>query len=534
MQNHISAVDLGYRLPDDHLLFSSLTFSFSEIRSGLVGVNGVGKTTLLEVLVGNLLPSSGNISRCGRISYLPQKTAFDQDATVARAIDLAAEVTAHERIARGEATLEDFDLVADRWELPQQIETTFEKLGLAHIALDRRMGTLSGGELTRVRIAGLLVEEPNFLILDEPTNHLDLPARDFIYQLISEWKKGLIVVSHDRKLLSLVDQIAELSAIGLKFYGGDFDFYREQRRIEREAAETALTGAEQRLKIARLTANREKEKQQRRQSVGRKQALKKKYPPKLAGNLQRAAENTAARIKGRHQHKIKTIESEVKSARLKLPIEHQITIDLNRPKALPGKRLVELFEVNYRYSDALQMLWAEPLSLEIYGSERIWLKGPNGSGKSTLIDLICNRKEPSTGIVRLGTERISLLDQNAGVLDDSLTLLENIKRYAPSRPEHELRILLGRFLFIQDDALKPASVLSGGERMRAALACLLGGDQSPEMIIADEPTNNLDLPSIEELVSAISDYRGSLIVVSHDLTFLEEIGIERVVELTAP
>src|SRR5262245_1287118 len=532
MHNHISAVDLGYRLPDDHLLFSSLTFSFSEIRSGLVGINGVGKTTLLEVLAGNLHPSNGSIRRCGRISYLPQKVAFDPQATVARAIHLADEVAAYERIARSEAALTDFDLIADRWGLAQQIEMTFEKLGLAHIALDRRMGSLSGGELTRVRIAGLLLGEPDFLMLDEPTNHLDLSARDFIYQLISEWKKGLIVVSHDRRLLSLVDQIAELSANGLKFYGGDFDFYREQRQIERDAAESVLAGAQQRLKIARLNANRAMERQQRRQSAGRKQFFKENIPPKVAGNLKRAAENTAARIKGRHKLKVENIQAEVKSARLNLPIEHQITIDLERSKALPNRRMVELNEVNYRYPGAPQMLWPEPLSLEILGSEKIWLKGPNGSGKSTLIDLICNRKQPSTGIVRLGTERVSLLDQKAAVLDDSQTLLENIKRYAPSRPEHELRILLGRFLFIQDDALKPASVLSGGERMRASLACLLGGDQSPEIVIADEPTNNLDLPSIEELVSALSNYRGSLIVVSHDITFLEEIGIERVLELT--
>src|SRR5262249_34146277 len=159
------------------------------------------------------------------------------------------------------------------------------------------------------------------------------------------------------------------------------------------------------------------------------------------------------------------------------------------------KRMIELIGVNYHYPDAFETLWPKPLSLEIYGSERVWLKGPNGSGKSTLIDLICNRKQTSTGIVKLGTQRIGLLDQKAGILDDSLTVLENIKRFAPLRPEHELRTLLGRFLFIRDEALKPASVLSGGERMRAALACLLGADQSPEILIADEPTNNLDLPS---------------------------------------
>jgi ATPase subunit of ABC transporter with duplicated ATPase domains len=532
MRNHLSAVDLGYRLPDDHLLFTSLTFSFSEVRSGLVGPNGVGKSTLLEILVGNRAPSDGRITRSGRISYLPQRAAFDPQATVARALHLAAEISAYERIARGEAALEDFDLIADRWDLPESIEITFEKLGLAHIALDRRIESLSGGELTRLRIAGLLLEEPDFLILDEPTNHLDLSARDFIYRLISEWKKGLIVVSHDRRVLSLVDQIAELSPSELKFYGGNFVFYREQRQIERDAAENALAGAQQRLKEARLTAQRARERQQRRQSAARKSADKAKFPPIVAGKKQRRAENTAARIKGRLELKVENAQSEVASARRTVPIEHQITIDLQRPKALPNKRMIELSGVNYRYPGASQMLWPEPLSLEIFGSERVWLKGPNGSGKSTLIDLICNRKQPTTGIVRPGTGRISLLDQRAGVLDDSLTVLENIKRYAPLRPEHELRILLGRFLFIHDDALKQVSVLSGGERMRAALACLLGGDQSPEILIADEPTNNLDLPSIEELVSAMSDYRGALIVVSHDITFIEEIGIERVIDLT--
>src|SRR5262249_27256657 len=237
--------------------------------------------------------------------------------------------------------------------------------------------------------------------------------------------------------------------------------------------------------------------QQRRQSAGRKKFFKENIPPKMAGNLQRAAENSAARIKGRHELKVEKARQEGKTARMDLPIEHQITVDLKQSKIPPNKRMIELVGVNYRYPGAFEMLWPEPLNLEIYGSERVWLKGPNGSGKSTLIDLICDRKKTSTGDIRLGTRRIGLLDQRAGVLDDSQTVLENIRHFAPLRPVNELRTLLGRFLFIRDDALKPASVLSGGERMRAALACLLGADQSPEIFIADEPTNNLDLRSLE-------------------------------------
>ncbi|MBO0722892.1 MAG: ABC-F family ATP-binding cassette domain-containing protein, partial [Blastocatellia bacterium] len=477
-------------------------------------------------------PASGSITRCGRLSYLPQESPLDSETTIDRALRVDGYLAAFGRVAQGEAVPGDFDLLADRWDLQERIEMVFAKLGLGRIALSRRMGSLSGGEAMRVRIAGLLLEEPDFLLLDEPTNNLDLTARDFIYQLVSEWKRGLIVVSHDRKLISLVDQIAELSASGLRFYGGNFDFYREQRRNEREAAEAALASAEQRLKEARLLAARARERQQHRQAAGRKSAFKAKVPPIVAGNRQSAAENTAGRIKGRHEVKIDNAQSEVSAARLNVPLERQITIDLAGAKAHQNKRMIELIDINYRYPDAQRQLWQEPLSLVVYGAERVWLKGPNGSGKSTLIDLICGRKQPVTGVVRLGTERLSLLDQGAGVLDASLSVLENIKHYAPVRPEHELRILLGRFLFVQDDALKPVSVLSGGEKMRAALACLLGSDRSPELLIADEPTNNLDLPSIDELVSVIGSYRGTLIVVSHDITFIEEIGIEREVELT--
>lgn len=531
MHNHLSGVDLSYNHADGSSLFSSLTFSFTLTRTGLVGPNGVGKTTLLDLLAGTRVPSRGSLTRSGRVSYLPQNISFDEQANIAQAIHLSDEIAAHSRMERGEATSRDFELIGDRWDLIERIEKVFAGLGIDYLDTSRRLATLSGGEFTRVRIAGLLLEEPDFLLLDEPTNHLDLEAREFVYDLISTWRKGLVVISHDRRLLSLVDQIAEMSSLGIRFYGGNFEFYRNQREVERDAAQQSLLGAKQRLKEAKLTAQRARERQEKRQSAGQKNVYKKGLPSIVAGGLRRQAENSAAKLKGRHEQKVESAEDAVAAARQNISIERQITVDLDHARVPAQKRMLEVREVNYRYSDSLDELWPEPLNLLIIGPERIWLKGQNGSGKSTLIDLICGLREPTIGEIITGANRVALLDQQVSVLDESLTVLENIRRVAPLRPEHELRTLLGRFLFYKDDVHKPVAVLSGGERMRAGLACLLGSDQSPEILIVDEPTNNLDLASVEEMVSALSGFRGALIVVSHDLTFIEGIEIERTIEL---
>jgi ATPase subunit of ABC transporter with duplicated ATPase domains len=254
--------------------------------------------------------------------------------------------------------------------------------------------------------------------------------------------------------------------------------------------------------------------------------------PIAAGLLQRSAENSSARLKARHEKKVEEAMNDFQAAKSNLDADLRITVDLEEPQVPANKRMVELAGVNYRYPDAPVPLWRKPLDIEIIGPERIWLKGPNGSGKSTLIDLICRRKTPSTGTARTGSGRIGILDQRVSVLDNSLTVLENIRRVSRPRPTHELRILLGRFLFYKDDVFKPASALSGGERMRAGLACLLGADQAPDILILDEPTNNLDLSSVDQLVSALKEFRGVLIVVSHDISFVEEVGTGRVIELT--
>lgn len=531
MHYHLSAIDLGYNLPDGSNLFNSLTFSFNPVRTGLIGQNGVGKSTLLDLLAGRRRASAGSVNGAGKVSYLPQSDSITADATVADALRFAEAIRAHERIARGEGADADFEAVENLWDLPERIERVFEELGVAHLSLEQPVSTISGGELMRVRIARLLIEEPDFILLDEPTNHLDFSARRFVYDLIAGWARGLVVVSHDRKLLSLVDQIAELDSTGLKFYGGNYAFYKGQRGVEKAAAEQSFAVAKLRLKRAQTSARIAAERQERRSASGHKRGIRTGLSRMAAGNLQRKAENSASILKGRHEKRIEDANRDLQLARKSLPVENQIAVDLNRTAVPASKRMIELEGVNYRYPGATDLLWGRPLSLSVFGAERISLEGANGSGKSTLIRIICGDIKPTTGFVRVGTSKIGLLDQRVDVLDDRLNVFDNLKRIAPTRQEHELRILLGRFLFYKDTVFKPTAVLSGGERMRAGLACLLGADQSPDILILDEPTNNLDLASIEAVASALKNYRGTLIVVSHDREFLEEVGVERAIVL---
>ena len=532
MQNHLTAIDLCYDLPDGGRLFASLNFSFSGGRAGLIGQNGIGKTTLLEILSDRKHPSSGTVVRAARTAYLPQTVAPSAAGSVAETIGLSGLLEALERIEAGEGSPGELAVADSLWSIPTELEKAFSLLGVSHISLLRPADTLSGGEFMRVRLAALLIDDPDFLLLDEPTNHLDHSARQSVYDLVAGWTKGVVVVTHDRKLLSLVDQIAELDSKGLRVYGGDFAFYKEQRRIEQMAAEQEFASAQTRLKKAKQAAQLARERQQKRNSAGHKKAIRTGISPMAAGNLKRAAENSAARLSDRHQRKVESARDQMLCAKYSVSPVSRIIVDLESSRVPATKRMVEACGLNYSYQEANEAVWKEALNMLIVGPERIHLKGENSSGKSTLIDLIGCKKTPTAGFLNVGTGRIGVLDQRVDVLDDSLSILDNVKRTAQQRLHHDIRILLGRFLFYQDAALKPAGVLSGGERMRAGLACLLAADQAPEILMLDEPTNNLDLQSIEAVGSALRDYRGALIVVSHDITFLDDIGIDRVVELS--
>jgi ATPase subunit of ABC transporter with duplicated ATPase domains len=518
---------LGWNLPDGRPLFKDLDLHVGPGRTSLVGANGVGKSTLLRILGGALPPHAGSVSAGGTVLLLPQDLAPLRGGSVASVLELEAPWAAWTRVCAGKAEQRDQDVLADHWDIEERIAEILRAAGLRGLDPDRPCATLSGGEMLRLAFAGLAARDPDFLLLDEPTNHLDAQARDAFLDQIAGWKKGLLVASHDRALLRKMDRILELSEKGLAAYGGGYDDFAAMRLTEERAARAGLEAAEARLARDRRGKREALERQERRSRRGARQAETANMPKILLGARKRRAEGTASRLRDVHSRRVEASEETLLEAKDRVRESATIRIDLGSGPAPARKLLFAAEGVNLALPQG-GMLWEEDLDLLMRGEERVALTGPNGSGKSTLIRMITGACPPSRGRVSLGTDRIRVLGQELDFLDPVLTVLDNVRAFARAGlAEHDLRIRLGRFRFEGDAAFKPAGALSGGERMRAALACLLAGDDMPQLLILDEPTNNLDFAAREALESSLSGFRGGLLAVSHDREFLEALGVDR-------
>jgi ATPase subunit of ABC transporter with duplicated ATPase domains len=526
MPSFLTLDGLSYTTPDGRSLFDNLTLAFGAERTGLVGRNGVGKSTLIRLVLGELSPTAGALTVRGRLGVLRQALIPPLGATVAALMGVDDALSRLRRIEAGRG--DEQDLSEADWTLEARLEAALAEVDLTDIDLERPAAALSGGQVTRASLAGLLVAEPDLLILDEPTNNLDAAARDLVAEVLGRWRGGAIVVSHDRGLLRKMDRIVELTTLGAQVFGGDYDLYAQRKAEAEAAAQRELADAERQIaRVARevqLTAERK----QRKDSAGKRARAKGDAPKMLLDARQQRAESSGAR--GQHvADRLRSDASEAfAEADAKVERVRRLAFDLPPSGLAAGKTVLALEKAEFAWPGAPSIL--DGVSLKIVGPERVAVSGPNGSGKTTLIRLITGELQPTAGRVMRGV-RVAFLDQQTALLGDDASLVAAFRRLNPRSSENAARAALARFLFRNTAAEKPVASLSGGERLRAALACVLLGDEPPQLLILDEPTNHLDLDSIGAVEAALSGYDGALLVVSHDRDFLGAVGIGREVAL---
>jgi ATPase subunit of ABC transporter with duplicated ATPase domains len=510
--------------PDGRPLFDGLTLAIGHERTGLVGRNGCGKSTLLRAIAGEIEPSGGSVQRAGSIGTLAQLA--DDRLTVAQALGVAGDLARLRRLEHDEGSLEDAT-EAD-WTLETRLAAGLVDTGLPALPLDRLLASLSGGERTRVALARLLIEAPDVLLLDEPTNNLDADGRAAVAELLARWRGGVVVASHDRALLARVDRIVELSAIGVTVFGGAWPEFAEARDAARARAEAELTRASDALRGAERAVQQAKEKKGRRDKAGRAWRAKGIEDKMFMDREKQRAENSGARESHIAERLIGERADALEQARARVEVLTPLSIDVPKTR-LPGSRELLAFKDVVMAHGARRLFG--PLSFDVRGPERIAVRGANGSGKTTLLSLITGQLQPTAGAVGRPTDRIAMLDQHVGLLDPADSLLDNLRRLNPDLSDNQARAALARFAFRNKAALQIAGTLSGGERLRAGLACVFARPEPPLLLLLDEPTNHLDLTSIEMLERALSGFDGALIAVSHDQMFLQAIGVAREIGL---
>ncbi|MBV2366701.1 ABC-F family ATP-binding cassette domain-containing protein [Streptomonospora nanhaiensis] len=519
MSHSIVCTDLSFDWADGTAVFSGLNAAFDRGRTGLIGRNGSGKSTLLKLITGRLAPDSGTITTVGDVGYLDQRLTLDTGQSVADLLGIARTRAALRAIEAGDASEANFTAVGDDWDIEERAIAELARFGISlgpsgtGDPLDRTVGTLSGGEAVLTGLAGLLLRRPAITLLDEPTNNLDRRARGLLYEAVDSWRGVLVVVSHDRELLDRVDQIAELRDGRLRTWGGNYTAYTEQLAAEQEAAQRMVRAAEAEVRREKRQLVEARTKLDRRLRYGNKMYESKREPKIVMNARKREAQVSAGKHRIMQTEKVEEAEQALAESEAAVRDDDRIRIALPDTDVPAGR-------------DVLQLATPQG-ALYVRGPERIALVGDNGSGKTTLLRAITGGADhPVVRVVR-ATDRIGYLPQRLDILDDRLSVMDNVRAAAPSATPHEVRANLARFLIRGDRVDQTAGELSGGERFRVSLACLLLADPPPQLLVLDEPTNNLDLDSVRQLTEALAAYRGALLVAGHDTAFLADIGVTR-------
>ena len=530
---------VSFAWPDGSIALDAVSGSFGSGRTGLVGRNGAGKSTLLRLIAGELTPASGQILRSDQVAHLPQRLTLETDRRVADLLGIAPPLDAVRAITAGDVDPAHFDAVGDDWDIEARAEASLAEAGLDPSFLDRTVGELSGGEAVLVAVAGIRLRRAAITLLDEPTNNLDREARQRLADMVRTWKGALIVVSHDVSLLELMDDTAEIYGSELGVFGGPYSHWRAWLDAEQGAARQAERDAAQAYRKEKRQRIEAEAKLATRAQMGRKAFDEKRVPKIIANGRKMAAQVSAGRLRTEVRGKEDAAHQALDAAGRRVRDDDTMRIELPDPELSASRRIATIGDGDRSWI--------------VQGPERVALVGRNGVGKTTLLRRLVASGAHNSGdregsgqksavpaqirpILRSSdahTDRIGYLSQRIDGLDDQASVVQNIAAVAPHVPDKELRNRLARFLIRGAAMNRPVAALSGGERFRVALAKLLLADPAPHLVVLDEPTNNLDLDTVDQLVEALRAYRGAVLIVSHDDQFLERLGLDLTLELDA-
>jgi len=559
---------VSFSWPDGSVALENVSGTFGNGRTGLVGRNGSGKSTLLKLAAGLLAPSSGRIltddgevERLARparlpvndrLALLPQTLTLDTGTRVAELLGIERALDAVRAIADGDVSPQRFDEVGDDWDVETRAEAALGEAGLEPRMLDRTVGALSGGEAMLTALTGIRLAGAPVTLLDEPTNNLDREARDRVYEMVRSWRGALVVVSHDLELLELMDETTELHEHAFTTFGGPYSAWRAALDAEQESAAQAVVDAKKVIAKEKRQRIELETKIARRGRAGKKKA--ETLPPIVANAYKRRAEESAGRLRVEAREKEGSAAAALDAADRRVRTDDSVVFDLPDPEVAAGRRILTLGDGDRQWI--------------VTGPERVALVGPNGAGKTSLLRALlglpahdygtsetgAQEAEPDDGdpgqrcrssapgrdepawqrcadASELHTDRVAFLPQRLDGLNDAASAIDVVQRAAPHVPDRELRNRLARCLIRGDAAHRPIGSLSGGERFRVAIARLLLADPPPQLLVLDEPTNNLDIDTAQHLREALSAYRGAVLVVSHDQPFLADLAPDLTLEL---
>ena len=506
------------QFPTGDTLFGPLNLTLEPSLCALVGRNGSGKTRLLRLLAGLDEPATGHIERFSSHVYVAQQHVISPQTTLAELLGYDAIFAARKRIDSGDYQPDDLDTLDGRWDVAERLSEAFINANLPPFDPDKPAGELSGGERIRALLCGVFTAEADFMLLDEPTNHLDRQGRTWFYDQLSRFQGGVLVASHDRELLEQVPRILELSASGLRSYGGNYADYQTQRDAEQQAARASLEHAATERKRTRARMQKEHDDSQRRSAKTLRTVDTLNIASFERVKYKGAAKERIGSWKKQHSEQNDALNAAVNKARERVEEDSPVMFTLPGSQIPEGKQVLVLEDLVLPHAPV------PPLNWRMDGPMRVALKGPNGCGKSTLLKILLGEIAPRSGTCKVSVS-CAYLDQHLSRLDLSQSVMTHLNLSHTPLEEGVLRTRLAQLQLGADKVTLPLAELSGGERLKAALACVLWRAEATQLLLLDEPTNHLDLASVQAIEAALSSFPGALLVVSHDEAFLRGLAL---------